>query len=1011
MIRISLLLRFTRSGNAKSVFQKGKSRTVKHGDPFPFSLVISSGRTAGRRIRQAVTTGFLLTVWLASTAPSALGQSCTQPVVSANDPNRTVLPVHFDASNGNITVGSTTWCGKNPGFHLLALSRQPDNILQPDGSHLLVPHLLSDAVYTDAGSVNTALGNLQKQYGDPLVMVNAVGGYGITISDLAVALNYFGAWPDLAQVKGSPPFIFIGSGNRNPKTALQRGGSTNNLDGYLAQDPNTNYAFVRTDFIRYDITTTDGTIKVGNNTYTTAGAKYKYAGCDAAGSNSFHLVIVDRESPNKAPLADNLYCTRANPGAINDLATDLSGITTEGALVFIATNGTPIPTDWAFTSDGDPRGYYVAKQTARLGGYWETIVYLTQSDTYALVGAPEPPPGTPNPRQRARESSTVYPANKNGKKPAGDLHGVLSRGRGNLYSPLNADTTGLTNLGLYDILASAPTSFPAFTGDQLTAYQTINTALKCGGGNCVRNAYSDLNLNLGTTFYTPLSVMLDPKTNANCNDTTNAGLPFCQVRAQLLMEIGNAANVHELYNNLSLLWSAQGTVTLSSQLGAYDDVKSTLPAPPTASAPSLVRPLVGLFLGLATEVPVVGPAFGLADLFFSFATELATDPQGNQQIDLTSTIAKLENQAGDQFVAQGNATGTLFQSILEDYGKLSALGTLLVGQSSAGSPWYWNASTTSQVLTALKPAIQQAAYESIMPAAYAIGSYVPNTSRNCSGNGPWPVWGQFPLWQQPNAYVVLDGSFTGCSSGGVLAVQAFNVINAYVPYTYPTDQMNPYASNPTTSTILADNAWLGISAHTSPSNSGTNGRYDPPDASVLSTLFTPTSQSGLGVYRPAFFEGWPFPRVTCQPSYGVPVGVGTSIGGCDWASAKPVEQGPAPGPPQSSISLRATQIAKNGTQTDVRLSLFNSGNIAARSIELTSISLGTLAGSGQATLQSPAVPIRINGLAVGDSVNVIVKLNIPTGITKLGITEQVSVDFGQPTPTRFSAGQVLYPGK
>src|SRR5262249_10263879 len=158
---------------------------------------------------------------------------------------------------------------------------------------------------------------------------------------------------------------------------------------------------------------------------------------------------------------------------------------------------------------------------------WETMVYLTPNDTYSLVGAPEPPVlavllNPSSARQRARESSTVYPTDKNGKKPTGELHGVLSRGRGNWYSPLNAETTGLANFGLYDILAPTPISFPAyntvsvpFTDPLGEAYRTINKQL-CGGGNCVRNAYSDLNIDLGT-FQNKLSNMFDPVTNANCN--------------------------------------------------------------------------------------------------------------------------------------------------------------------------------------------------------------------------------------------------------------------------------------------------------------------------------------------------------------------------------------------------------------------------------------------------------------------------------------------------------------
>ena len=95
---------------------------------------------------------------------------------------------------------------------------------------------------------------------------------------------------------------------------------------------------------------------------------------------------------------------------------------------------------------------------------------------------------------------------------------------------------------------------------------------------------------------------------------------------------------------------------------------------------------------------------------------------------------------------------------------------------------------------------------------------------------------------------------------------------AYMPYTYPGDPANIY-QNPGRATytqghntILADGAWLGIALQSDSWTANRAGWYDPPQESVLSKLFTPQSQGGLGVYRPAFYEGWPFPRVTCAGS-------------------------------------------------------------------------------------------------------------------------------------------------
>lgn len=968
---------------------------MKHRALFPLSFAILTNRRATRRICKGATVVLAFALCLSGTAQAAFGQStCQQPNPPATDPMRTIIPVHFNVSTGDITVGSKTYCGVNPGFHLLALQRQPDN------SHLDAPETVSDQNYTDAASVTSALQTILQKPGNPMVMVNAVGNYGFRISDVAEALTNFGAYPDLAQATVTAPFIFVGIGGGQPNTALQRGFSTRELDGYLAQDANTNYAFIRTDYVRYDITT-DGTIKIGNKSYKVAAATNKQ-NCDAAASDSFHLLVVDREFPDGV-VADNAYCTRQNPSSLQLMVNDLAGMMSKGEvgeLFFIVTNGHPIPTDWNFGTDGDARVYPLAQQIAKLGGYWETMVYLTPNDTCSLVGAPPPPSYVTGARERARESSTVYPAFKNGKTPTGELHGVLSRGRGNWYSPLNADSSGLVNLGLYEILAPAPTSFPQFTGDdQLTEFQNINQTL-CQADNCIRNAYANLNAAL-ENFQTQLGNMR-ASGNKDCNDSNNAGLPFCMVRAQLLTELAYAINIQNFYGNVNGLWSASGTVTIFSSLSAYNDVKATIPAPPTAGSPSLVRPLVNFFLNLATNIPVVGEAFGVADTAFNLGMDLATDQQGNKTVDLTSTIGQLQQQAIDQFTAEGDTTGTLFQIVLQDYGKLSTLSSYLVGGSGdPSSPWYWGTTTTAQMLSQMQTAVKQAAYQNVMAAAYAIGKYLPSFHGNCEGSGPGfpqPQWGETPVYLQQWSYAVESFEFKGCQAGVTPLTQPFNSDIGYIPYTYPADPANPYANDPRTGTILADYGWLGISLQTSPADGGSAGAYNPPAQSLLSNLFTRASQGGLGVYRPAFFEGWPFAYINCDPAWD-----GNNVGGCSWGAGARPQRSPSP----AKVSIRATQISTNQTETDVLLTLFN-GTVQERSIGISSVSLCTLAGSGQATVQSPAVPILINGLAAGDSTNVVLKLNIPRGITKLGITAQGSA---ATEPIRFGNGQVLSPNK
>ena len=354
----------------------------------------------------------------------------------------------------------------------------------------------------------------------------------------------------------------------------------------------------------------------------------------------------------------------------------------------------------------------------------------------------------------------------------------------------------------------------------------------------------------------------------------------------------------------------------------------------------------------------------------------------------------------------------MFHLLLEGSGKISKLGSTLLSQTDTNSPWYWPPDLSGQLLNAMQIAVKQAAYQNVMPAAYAIGRYLPQTAYNCFGTGPNPIWGQFPLYAQPRSYVVLDGSYNCGNLGNTPAVTPFapQGLGLYIPYTYPNDPGNPFSNDQSPSaTLLADGGWLAISLQTSPGNSGAGAHYDPPSGPFLANLFTSVSAGGVGVYRPAFFEGWPFPRVTCDPSYGVRNGdnTGNYIGGCNWNAGAPPLQS-VPGPPVAGLTIRAYQSGGDPTHRQVLLIVSNSGTDAANSVDFSSINLRTLGGVGQATLVSPALPAKLTDLAAGGSANLILTLDIPPGITKLGITEEGSMNVGLPSPVTFSQGQVLY---
>lgn len=931
------------------------------------------------------------------------------------EPLKTVIPVHLDASAGGITVGSKVYPGANPGMHLLAFSRQPDF------KHLDAPDLIKDETFHDASSANQFLENILAANKDAFLIVNAAGNYGFALNAIAKNLEKFGARQDIEKIAVAVSFIFLGNGGRNMGQALQRGDSTGNVDGYLAADSNGNYTFIQTDYIRYDITT-DGTITIGDKTYTVAGSN-RQPGCN--GSNAFHLVVVNRENPEDpgGVVANDSYCTAQSPNTeIAHFQKDLeSGLGNEGLLFFIASSGNPIPLDWNFynctnppatcqAGDGDARIQRLANDMAKLGGYFETMVYLTDKDKYSLVGASAPPAGTPGASNRAQESSSVYP-----DSPTGELHGVLARGlREDWYSPLDADrTTGLANLGLYQILAQTPVPFPHPANQlELNAFNYISNQL-CEGCSNVRNLYTNTLAPI-SSYENKLSGLTDPAPNGAACPNQNPTTPFCIVRAQLLTEFEYVQTIRNFYTNVTLLWLGSGSIDSLELLSTFNTLTAALTPKPEAPAPNAVEPVVSFLLGLGSEVPVVGRIFGIADTAFRFAMSMTNDEQGNEQISLTSTAGTVAQQAANQFKAQGDTTGTQFDFIFQDWGKIQVLGPLLAN-ALPGSPWYWGGSGTAQILSAMQPAIEESYYRSLMSAVYAIGKYVPQCSL-CLDYPNNVNWGGQPLWKQPRSYTVNDPDCGVCGNAGLHKAEPF-ALN-HPPYTFPTDSTNPYQdpSNSDytqgTATLLTSGSWLAAAPQADPADGGYYGLYDPGRTlvKILPHLFTPRSEGGLGVYRPAFFESWPFPHITCGWSDN---GSGDPGPGCNWGSAAPSPDA-VPGP-VNNISVGpgvSNEKLAGKDQIQVPFAITNNGTQEIQSIQIDDVSLRTLAGSGQAVLADPLLPIKLGSLAPGNSATLNVIITVPPGVQKLAVTGQGTASHGEvEPPAQFSFGQTVSPGK
>ena len=178
---------------------------------------------------------------------------------------------------------------------------------------------------------------------------------------------------------------------------------------------------------------------------------------------------------------------------------------------------------------------------------------------------------------------------------------------------------------------------------------------------------------------------------------STADANFCTVRTQLLTEFTHVNNIRSFYNNLHSLWLGSGTVTINSQLGAYNDVKAQLNPPPTRlNRRAWPCRSCTCFSAWPAAIPEIGPVFGMADVILNFATELTTDQQGNETIDLTSTIGNLLDQANDAVYCPGYHNGHVVPARVPGLGQAQRAGHGAGHPDKPASPWYWSSSATGQ---------------------------------------------------------------------------------------------------------------------------------------------------------------------------------------------------------------------------------------------------------------------------------------------------------------------------
>lgn len=114
-------------------------------------------------------------------------------------------------------------------------------------------------------------------------------------------------------------------------------------------------------------------------------------------------------------------------------------------------------------------------------------------------------------------------------------------------------------------------------------------------------------------------------------------------------------------------------------------------------------------------------------------------------------------------------------------------------------------------------------------------------------------------------------------------------------------------------------------------------------------------------------------------------------------------------PPELGISIVAGPAWRIGTQLQLPLTIRNTGVQKLDSVDLSDISLRTLAGQGEAKLAETKLPLAIGELTGGASTTLALTLEVPISVTKLQLTESGTTRSCGDFPYRFSLGQVIYP--
>lgn len=610
----------------------------------------------------------------------------------------------------------------------------------------------------------------------------------------------------------------------------------------------------------------NGGITEGNGQYSMSMPKNSRGG--------FRLLILDRNNPAATS------CLSCSTGAKRfdqffDVDTGLPGLmaailnggsgTDANSLIFLASMGdiSHLDTDARLTRQwnelaqviqtigGDPLTFKMVG--LKINGASLPIFDQDGKDDYLLVGRPLARVYT-NSMPPFHGEETGYAITRhtlsNATSPT-SVEGVLALDHEGYYAPrLQGPAHGMmtpqiASLASASLRSAIPWPMVSTTG-QRNAYSWISSELCCSD---IRASYINLNVSpeIWLTQLYQLTYPSDQQGSFSASD-------FDDVRDQLAIEFNYVALVRNLQTNiLSLYQSQQSNVALILEQ-AEDEVESNIytsappPQPPTAWK-AFTTDVFPVLDGLTGFLPAGGhatiqTALGIGTLMINSSVGRSNDADGNSQIMISLAsqdiaASKLAQHVVDQYTDSLVTLGNDFNRILSDWGRLKTLGGPL-----ASGQLQWDNTAQGFFLRAFNLTARRQFYPALM--ANNSNYFVTHIQY-----GDYQYFGS----DDHNVY----NSDQGCTQSAFHDAQDNDYAGNYVALKgtawYPGNLQSGKANGSTAGIWWWDIWALGLTP-------GTNDQCPLPASGVLPSsfgMFDPINQNsttGLGLWKPYFFERW-----------------------------------------------------------------------------------------------------------------------------------------------------------